>query len=88
MVLFMLGLSALFMILEWICIGFGIWKGFFIHSSRKEKAKQLWQYGILGVGCYGLSYLFSEIGLFICIWVHKKLPCLQGSFSIYRNDYK
>jgi hypothetical protein len=63
MVLFMLGLSALFMILEWICIGFGIWKGFFIHSSRKEKA-QLWQYGILGVGCYGLSYLFSEIGLF------------------------
>ncbi|MGR5993509.1 hypothetical protein ACT7C9_04740 [Bacillus cereus] len=64
MVLFMLGLSALFMILEWICIGFGIWKGFFIHSSRKEKAKQLWQYGILGVGRYGLSYLFSEIGLF------------------------
>ncbi len=64
MVLFMLGLSALFMILEWICIGFGIWKGFFIHSSRKEKAKQLWQYRILGVGCYGLSYLFSEIGLF------------------------
>ncbi|MES9781220.1 hypothetical protein [Bacillus thuringiensis] len=64
MVLFMLGLSALFMILEWICIGFGIWKGFFIRSSCKEKAKQLWQYGILGVGCYGLSYLFSEIGLF------------------------
>lgn len=64
MVLFMLGLSALFMILEWICIGFGIWMGFFIHSSRQEKAKQLWQYGILGVGCYGLSYLFSEIGLF------------------------
>ncbi|AHA74002.1 hypothetical protein YBT1518_24410 [Bacillus thuringiensis YBT-1518] len=36
MVLFMLGLSALFMILEWICIGFGIWKGFFIRSSRKN----------------------------------------------------
>lgn len=63
MVLFMLILSALFMILEWICIGFGIWKGFFIRSSRKERAKQLFHYGMLGVGCYGLSYLFSEIGL-------------------------
>ncbi len=81
MVLFMLGLSAIFMILEWICIGFGIWKGFFIHSSRKEKAKQLWQYGILGVGCYGLSYLFSEIGLFLfaygCI---KKTPLSTREF--------
>ncbi|PFK45729.1 hypothetical protein COI93_07105 [Bacillus cereus] len=64
MVWFMLILSALFMILEWICIGFGIWKGFFTRSARRERAKQLWYYGILGVGCYGLSYLFSEIGLF------------------------
>ena len=63
MVLFMLVLSAFFMILEWVCIGFGIWKGFFIRSSRKERAKQLLHYGMLGVGCYGLSYLFSEIGL-------------------------
>ncbi|MCI4060765.1 hypothetical protein MMK25_35425 [Bacillus cereus] len=64
MVLFILGLSALFMFLDWICMGFGIWKGFFIHSSRNEKAKQLWQYGILCVGCYCLSYIFSEIVLF------------------------
>ncbi|HEK9101390.1 hypothetical protein KFD70_17400 [Bacillus pfraonensis] len=64
MVWFMLILSALFMILEWVCIGFGIWKGLFTRSTRKERAKQLWYYGVLGVGCYGLSYLFSEIGLF------------------------
>ncbi|WP_459499324.1 hypothetical protein [Bacillus sp. C1] len=64
MVWVMLILSALFMILEWICIGFGIWQGFFIRSTRKERAKKLWYYGILGTGCYGLSYLFSEIGLF------------------------
>lgn len=62
MVLFMLILSALFMILEWICIGFGIWKGF-CSFLTKRKAKQLFHYGMLGVGCYGLSYLFSEIGL-------------------------
>lgn len=80
MVLFMLVLSALFMILEWVCIGFGIWKGFFIRSSRKERAKQLFHYGMLGVGCYGLSYLFSEIGLYICIRAHKKLPYHEGSF--------
>lgn len=74
MVLFMLILSALFMILEWICIGFGIWKGFFVRSSRKEKAKQLFHYGMLGVGCY--AYLISSLKLdfYICIQAHKKTP--------------
>lgn len=39
MVLFMLILSALFMILEWICIGFGIWKGFlFVPHEKKSEA--------------------------------------------------
>ncbi|MFJ8528011.1 hypothetical protein [Bacillus sp. NPDC094106] len=64
MVWLMLILSALCMVLEWVCIGFGIWKGLFTRSPRKERAKQLWYYGVLGIGCYGLSYLFSEIGLF------------------------
>ncbi|ABS23327.1 hypothetical protein ACRS6Y_11325 [Bacillus cytotoxicus] len=64
MVWFMLSLSALCMILEWICIGLGIWKGFFTHTARKERAKHLWYYGVLGIGCYGLSHVFSEIGLF------------------------
>ncbi|MFD0768127.1 hypothetical protein ACFQZ1_04225 [Bacillus sp. CGMCC 1.60114] len=64
MVWLMLGLSALCMLLEWVCIGFGIWKGFFIPSSTQERARHLWHYGVLGMGCYGLSYLFSQIGLF------------------------
>ena len=39
MVLFMLVLSALFMILEWICIGFGIWKvSFYSFTKRKGEA--------------------------------------------------
>ncbi|CAM4139370.1 hypothetical protein BAMA_21715 [Bacillus manliponensis] len=65
MVWTMLLLSATCMILEWVCIGFGIWKGFFVHSSKKERAKQLLYYSALGIGCYFLSYLFSEIGLFL-----------------------
>ncbi|MEH7461204.1 hypothetical protein CON64_03560 [Bacillus pseudomycoides] len=64
MVWLMLGLSTLCMLLEWVCIGFGIWKGFFIPSSNQERARHLWYYGILGLGCYGLSHLFSQIGLF------------------------
>ena len=72
------------MILEWICIGFGIWKGFFIRSSRKERAKQLFHYGMLGVGCYGLSYLFSEIGLLYLHTMHKNSLVDEGSFYAYK----
>lgn len=64
MVWTMLVLSTICMLLEWVCIGFGIWKGFFTYVSKKEKAKQLFYYSALGIGCYFLSYLFSEIGLF------------------------
>ncbi|WP_369902509.1 hypothetical protein [Bacillus manliponensis] len=68
MVWTMLILSAICMILEWVCIGFGIWKGFFVSNSKKERAKHLFYYSALGIGCYFLSHLFSEIGLF---FLHK-----------------
>lgn len=64
MVWTMLTLSVICMLLEWVCIGFGIWKGFFVRAPQKERAKQIFYYSALGIGCYFLSYLFSEIGLF------------------------
>lgn len=80
MVLFMLVLSALFMILEWVCIGFGIWKGFlFVPREKKGRSSYfITECLALDVTAYRISSLKSDF--YIYIQVHKKLPYHEGSF--------
>lgn len=74
MVLFMLILSALFMILEWICIGLVFGKVFLFvpHEKKKRSNYFITECLALDVTAYLISSL--KLDFYICIQAHKKTP--------------